>query len=203
MRTHQAPETLSSQLEAWLAGDHDRTVGDLVEFFGSRSFAFLFLLLLAVPALPLPTGGATHVGELIAILLALQLVAGRSELWLPRRWRNRDLVSDKRQRYIRALLRFLRFFERFSRPRLSFMFGHRLSDVVFGLLVLLGSTAAFLAPPFTGLDTLPALGVVLVSLGVLFEDFALVVAGVVAGVAGVLLAIVLGEALVRSVRDVL
>ena len=46
-------------------------------------------------------------------------------------------------------------------------------------------------------------GVVLVSLGVLFEDFVLVVAGVVAGAAGVLLAIVLGEALVRSAGDLL
>jgi len=42
-----------------------------------------------------------------------------------------------------------------------------LSGIVFGLLVLGGSAGAFLAPPFTGLDTLPALGVVLLSLGVL------------------------------------
>jgi hypothetical protein len=32
------------------------------------------------PALPLPPGGATHVLELIAMLLALELIAGRSEL---------------------------------------------------------------------------------------------------------------------------
>ena len=33
------------------------------------------------------------------------------------------------------------------------MFNHRLSNVVFGLLVLLLSIAAFVAPPFSGLDT--------------------------------------------------
>jgi hypothetical protein len=53
---------------------------------------------------------------------------------------------------------------------------------------------AFLAPPFTGLGTLPALGVVLVSLGVLLEDFAVVALALIAGGAGVLLEIVLGKA---------
>jgi hypothetical protein len=34
----------------------------------------LFVLLLGVPALPPPTGGATHVFEIIAVLLALELM---------------------------------------------------------------------------------------------------------------------------------
>ena len=71
---------------------------------------------------------------------------------------------------------------------------HRLSNIVFGLLVIGGCVAAFLAPPFTGLDTLPALAVVLLSLGVLLEDFAVVIVGLVIGVAGVALEIFLGKA---------
>ena len=46
----------------------------------------MFVLLLAVPALPLPTGGATHVFEVIAMLVALQLIVGRRQIWLPARW---------------------------------------------------------------------------------------------------------------------
>jgi hypothetical protein len=53
----------------------------LIELFGRKSFAFVFVLLLAVPALPLPTGGATHVFEIVAVLLAGQLIAGREEIW--------------------------------------------------------------------------------------------------------------------------
>jgi hypothetical protein len=59
----------------------------------------------------------------------------------------------------------IRWLERFSRPRATYLFDHRLSNLVFGVLVLAGSLAAFLAPPFTGLDTLPSLGVVLLSKG--------------------------------------
>jgi hypothetical protein len=70
---------------------------------------------------------------------------------------------------------------------------------VFGLLVLAGTLGAFLAPPFTGLDTLPSLGVVLLSLGVLLEDFFIVVVGLVVGCAGVLLELVLGRAAVHGI----
>jgi len=91
--------------------------------------------------------------------------------------------------------------ERFSRPHLRFLFDHRASNAVFGVLAITGALAAFLAPPFTGLDTLPALGVVLVSLGVLLEDFAVVALGVIVGTAGIFLEIFLGKAAVHGIRN--
>jgi len=84
-------------------------------------------------------------------------------------------------------------------PRLRFLFDHRLSNIVFGALVIAGSAGAFLAPPFTGLDTLPSLGVVLLSLGVLLEDFLVVAVAIVVGVIGVAVEIVLGSAAVHGV----
>ena len=55
-----------------------------------------------MPALPLPTGGATHVFEVIAVLLALQLIAGREHIWLPERWRRLELAGPRQQRFVRA-----------------------------------------------------------------------------------------------------
>jgi hypothetical protein len=191
--------TVSGQLEGWLASDGEKTVASLIELFQEKSFAILFVVLLAVPALPLPTGGATHVFEIIAIVLAAQLVAGRDHIWLPRRWRDLELAGERQQRLIARLMRLIRRLERISRPRLRFLFDHRLSNIVFGVLVIGGCLGAFLAPPFTGLDTLPALGVVLLSLGVLLEDFAIVIAALVVGVAGVVLEIVLGSAALEGI----
>jgi hypothetical protein len=190
-------DKLSDQLEGWLAGEGDRTLGGLVDVFEEKSFAVVFVLLLCVPALPLPTGGATHLFEVIAVLVALQLIAGRKQIWLPRRWRALDLVGPKRDRFLHALMRLIRRLERISRPRLTFLFDHRLSNAVYGVLVALGSTAAFLAPPFSGLDTLPALGVVVLSLGVLLEDALVVVAGLLVGASGVAIEIALGRAVFR------
>lgn len=192
-------EKLSDELESWLTGEGDKTVGGLVEVFRERSFAVLFVLLLAVPALPLPTGGATHVFELIAILAAAQLLVGRDRIWLPKRWRGIQLVGERRERFLRGLLKLIRWLERFTRPRLVFLFDGRTRNAVFGLLVIAGSAAAFLAPPFTGLDTLPALAVVLLSLGVLLKDALIALLALLAGTAGVILEIVLGAAAYRGI----
>src|SRR4051812_40450670 len=46
---------VSTELDAWLARDEPKTIGNLIELFGPKSFALLFVLLLGLPALPLPT----------------------------------------------------------------------------------------------------------------------------------------------------
>jgi len=201
--TNERPGTVSHELKSWLEGDGEKTVASLIGVFEEKSFAILFVVLLGVPALPLPTGGATHVFELIAIVLAAQLVAGRDRIWLPKRWCKLELAGDRQQRFIAGLMGLIRRLERISRPRLRFLFDHRLSNIVFGVLVITASLGAFLAPPFTGLDTLPALCVVLLSLGVLLEDFAIVIVALVVGVAGVVLEVVLGSAAVKGLGHLL
>lgn len=114
-----------------------------------------------------------------------------------------ELAGDKQQRFITALMKAIRRLERLSRPRLRLLFGHRASSIVFGMLVIAGSLAAFLAPPFTGLDTLPALSVVLLSLGVLFQDFLIVLVALAVGVAGVTLDVVLGGAAISTLLTII
>ena len=97
--------------------------------FGDKSFAILLVLLLGVPALPLPTGGVTHVFEMIAALIALELIAGRREVWLPQRWRSLELAGARQQRFIAGLMKLIRRLERFSRPRLRFLFHQRFTDI--------------------------------------------------------------------------
>jgi len=204
-RPHQPrPETdkASEQLQRWLNTDGDKTLGSLMDLFGDKGFAICFVLLLGVPALPLPTGGVTHVMEIIAVLLAVQLIAGRKQIWLPQRWSKLELAGHNQQRFINGLMRMIRRLERFSRARLRFLFDHRLSNIVFGLLVIGGSAAAFFAVPFSGLDTLPALGVVLLSLGVLLEDVVLALVALVVGVAGIVLEIVVGSAAVNEIGKI-
>lgn len=194
---------ISDQLERWLTGTGEKTLGTLVEAFGDKSFAILFVVLLGVPALPLPTGGVTHVFEIIAALIALQLIAGRHQIWVPRRWRRLEFGGERQQRFVAGLVKLIRRLERFSRPRLRFLFQHRFTDIGFGLLVIGGSASAFFAPPFSGLDTLPALGVVVLAVGVLLEDFVVALAGIVLGITGVALEIALGAAVIHGVRSLL
>jgi hypothetical protein len=194
-------ERLSDQLEDWFQGPAPKTVGGLIEVFQEKSFAVLFVLLLALSALPLPTGGVTHVFEVIAMLLALELIVGRKTVWLPERWKRRELGVAEQQRSSDRLLKWIRWLEGHSRPRLGFLLTHRLSGVFFGVIVFVLTLTAFVAPPFTGLDTLPSLGVVLLSLGVLLDDSLLALVGIVVGAVGALLVVILGKAAYGGVKS--
>src|SRR4051812_21490653 len=99
---------VSNDLERWLHGGDDATLGGLVELFGPKSFALVFVLLLGVPALPLPTGGATHVFGLIAMLLALQLIPGRRPVGLPGGWAGLQMAGRGRRRFLHGLLAMIR-----------------------------------------------------------------------------------------------
>jgi hypothetical protein len=190
-------EKVSDQLARWLSGSQRHTLGSLADLFGEKAFAFIFVVLMAPSALPIPTGGVTNVLEVVTMLLALELIVGRRTVWLPKRWNRLDVGGGRKGKFASSLLRQVRRVERFSHPHLRFVFGHRLSGVVFGILVLALALAAFLAPPFSGLDTLPSLGIVLLALGVLLEDFFLAVAGFVIGALGALLVFFLGSRVVE------
>jgi hypothetical protein len=111
------------------AGQHHRAVRP-------AHFALVFVPLVALPALPLPTGGATHVLEVVTMLVALQLVVGRRRIWRPARWLRLQLAGPSREKLLAILLRRIRWLERFSRPRASWLFDHIAIASVFGLWML-------------------------------------------------------------------
>jgi hypothetical protein len=195
----EEPAPLSDRLDDWLGGDHRKTMCGLVETFGPQSFAVVFVILMALPALPLPTAGVTHVLEVATLLLALELVVGRRDVWLPKRLQDRELKGVTGPRFRSALMKRVRWFERFARPRLGHLFDLRLTSIAYGLVVALFTVVAFFAPPFSGLDTLPSLGVVVLSLGVLFRDVVLAGIGLGIGAAGIALVVGLGHVITRLI----
>lgn len=187
-------QPFSDQLETWLDSKQPKTLGGLTKVSAEKSFAILFVVLMALPALPLPTGGVTHVFEVITMLLALELIIGRTTVWLPKKWLRRPLGKTLETRSLPYLIRKIRWLEKHSRPRLGSLLAQRGYRRVIGLIVLLLTIGAFLAPPFSGLDTIPSLGVVGISLAMILEDLLLFAIAVVIGALGVLLEIGLAAA---------
>jgi hypothetical protein len=192
--------TFSEELERWLRSDGTKTFGGMADVFGERGFAVTVLLLMSVPAVPLPTGGVTHVFEAIAILIGLEMVLGRSTLWLPKRVRRRELGPLLTDKALPFIMRRVRWFETRSRQRGSFLFAQRWFIRLLGLGVASLALAAALAPPFSGLDTLPALGAVVIALSIVLKDAVVLGVGVVIGTGGVVLILSVGAALARLLR---
>lgn len=190
-------EPFSEQLDRWLRSDGTKTLGALNDVFAEKSFAVAILLLMFLPALPLPTGGISHVFEAITILFAGQMVLGRRTIWLPERWQHRELGPTTTEKAIPVMGRWIRRVERFSRPRGAQLFEQGWMLRILGLLVMALAVGAAVAPPFSGLDTLPAFGAVAIALSIILEDVAVLAIGIVVGAVGVALIVTIGAAIVR------
>ena len=190
----------SDELDGWLSSDSPKTLGALGDVFAENSFAVAVLLLMFVPALPAPTGGITHLFELITVLLGVQMTLGRRTIWLPQRWQRRELGTLTTGKALPFVMRRIRTVERWSRPRAVVLFRHRSTLTATGVLFVVFALAAFAAPPFSGLDTLPSLGAVLIALAIILEDGVVLLAGVATGIVGTALVFTIGASVLHLVR---
>jgi len=198
-----AGEPFSDELERWLRSDGEKTLGSMSTVFAERSFAAMILLLMILPATPLPTGGVTHVFEVITVILALQMVVGRRTVWLPARFARRSLGATTTDKAIPFIVKRIRQVERFSRPRGARLFANGIVYRLIGVVEIVFAVAAALAPPFSGLDTLPALGAVVVALSIILEDVVVLAVGVGLGTGGIVLILTVGAALYKFLKSML
>lgn len=193
-------QLFSTQLETWLKDKHPKTIKSLLDAFGEKSFAIIIMVLMFTPALPLPTGGITHIFELIVMLLALEMIAGRRTIWLPKKVLRRPLGNVLTGKAVPLMIRQIKWFERFSKPRFGTFINNRLTYVFVGVLFFMLALAAALAPPFTGLDTVPALAAVTVSLALILDDALMFVVGAVLSTVGIVLVFITAHATLNVVH---
>ena len=176
----------SDKFELWLNANQKKNIGDLLKFFGSKSFAILFLVFMFVPSLPIPTGGITHFVLLPAVwIVSLQMIFGRKTFWLPKSILARPLGTGFLEKALPFMIRRIKTLEKISRPRNKAIFHNRLFKSFAGICVLILAIACFVSPPFTGLDTVPAMGAVIIALSIIVEDSVLFGLGFIVGSIGI------------------
>lgn len=169
------------------------TLGDLSDAMEERAFGLLLLIL----ALPCCLPFVYLLPQLVAlpmVVLAWQMAMGRRAPWLPETLRKRRLpieglleVVDRTRRYGGG------FVERLAHPRLVGLTGDRGTRLIGALLVV--PCLSILVPlPLT--NTVPGFGVSLVAVGLIERDGLFVIAGLLAGLAWVLLLAIGGPALI-------
>ena len=199
-RPELEPDPFSVQLEVWLSSDAPKTLGAMGDVFAEKSFAVTILLLMFVPALPLPTGGISHVFEAITVLVAAQMVLGRDTIWLPKRWKHRELGAATTEKAMPFIVRRVRWFERFSRQRGARLMTRPWFVQLLGLVIVALAVAAITSPPFSGLDTLPSMGAVVIALAIILEDVVVLGIGAAIGTGGVAITLTIGAAVFRVMK---
>ncbi|MGH2628021.1 MAG: exopolysaccharide biosynthesis protein [Anaerolineales bacterium] len=172
------PQPVTAVLEHLLATDKDVTVGEIFERVAGRGYGLLLIVLGLPMLIPiLPPGASTIVGP-IYMLLAIQLVVGFGRPWLPRWLRRRQLSQRSVQGFRRRGIPLVRRLERFSRRRFRV-----LSNPVMTRLaaVIIFSMGLILLSPAPFLNTLPALTVMLIGVGLLNDDGVFLMIGIFLG----------------------
>lgn len=169
-------EPLSTILLDELTEGETVTLGELRDRLARRGFGLLMIVLALPTLIPvLPPGSAAVIG-LLYILLSLQMLFGKDEPWLPKRVSRYRLSA----RTIAALrtrgVPLLRRIERFSRPRPLLLNDRVVSRGVAVVVLVLGIV---LLSPLPFLNTLPAMAVLFMGIGLLNRDRVFIAAGLV------------------------
>ena len=153
------------------------TLGWVLDQLHERAFG-LFLLILALPCCIPFLYGIPQIVSLPLVFVAGQIVMGRDVPWLPQKLRQRTITTSGLAGLATRARPWLKRIEALSKPRLTFFTRRPMSQVV-GLALLLFSASIMV--PLPGTNTVPGFAVVLVSMGLLQRDGALVIVGGVLG----------------------
>jgi hypothetical protein len=164
-----------------LKDDPKLYLGELINAFGERGFGamllFFGLLNIAVGAVP----GTTTVLGAPMLLMGLQLLTRRDQLWLPKWLLARAIERATYRNAVTKLLKPLRWVERLAKPRVSVMTSE-VSEMLIGAACVL--LAAILMLPIPGGNLVPSLIMALFGFGLLQRDGLMILAAWL-GVGGV------------------
>lgn len=160
---------------------------DILSLAGERIFGFLFVILSLPSALPVPAPGYSIPFGIVMLLLAFQLIAGAKRPWLPERMMNYAIKLEKVQGFVKAGMPWLKRIEAIARPRLSYICTSLPGRVFIGVAIALMSISMMI--PIPGTNTLPAMGIWVTGFGLIEDDGAISLGGLVLCVMGATLSI--------------
>lgn len=172
------------------------TLAEILLLAEERIFGFLFVVLSLPSALPVPAPGYSTPFGLLIFLLAIQLIVGAKTPWMPERISRYGIELTKVQGVVKAGLPWLRRIETLSRPRLMPVCTSLAGRVILGIAIALMGISMMI--PIPGTNTLPAMGIFVTGFGLLEDDGAISLAGLVLCLMGgilsisILLALLLG-----------
>ena len=164
---------LGEHLDQVIAGlPQDKlSLGELLELFGEEGLLLLTILLTVVFLIPVSIPGVSTVFGSAILLIGISRLLGRA-LWLPGKLRDRALPADKLRPALTRGMDWVRRLEKISRPHRLPLFvdggGMRLVNNLAFILAALLLMAPFGFVPFS--NTLPALALLLYSVGLVQRD---------------------------------
>ncbi len=151
-----------------LAASGPLTLGRFLDALNARGHAFVCLVLGFPFLTPIPLPGVSIPFGVMIVVVAFCMAAGLPP-WMPASWRAKELPADKVVKAIEFALKVLRKIEFLVRPRGQMFMRFPAVTRISGLAIAFcGGILALPLPPGTNFP--PALGIVLIAMGVLERD---------------------------------
>lgn len=173
--------------EAMPAGAIELRIADVIAIFHERGFGFLLFIFALPAALPLPGLGINLVIATPLLFLTIQQALGQHSVWFPRRIRERTISRERFVGFVERAEPLLRRVEFLIAPRLGFVTQGVFSNVI-GLCGVVMALSILVPLPLT--NTIPAMGIAGMALGVLMRDGLAVIAGMLVGLCWVAMLVV-------------
>jgi hypothetical protein len=169
---------LSVELQDFVDGleADETTVGEVLDRIADRGFGLILLILSLPAALPLPAPGYATPFGLMILVLAFQMVRGRTTPWFPARVRSKVISKAKLAWTVKNAGLPLRFVEWIIRPRLVRLARNRVFLAFVGVVVGLMACSMTLPIPLT--NTAPSFVIFVLAAGILEEDGLVLLGGV-------------------------
>jgi hypothetical protein len=171
-------------------------LGELVNAFGERGIGALMLFLGLISAVIGAIPGSTTLIGAPLLILALQLVVRRDQLWMPKWILKRSIDRQNYRVGISKVLKPLRRIERLSRPRLSIMTSD-VGEVLIGLACT--GLIIILMLPIIFANLVPSLVVAGFGFGLMQRDGVVIIIAWVGAIAFSLAAWLAWEVISRAV----
>lgn len=168
------------------------TLADMLTLAGERVFGFLFVILSLPSALPIPAPGYSIPFGILMFLLAGQLILGAKFPWLPAKMMKGSMKLSTVQSFLKKGLPWLRKIETISQPRLTYISTGFTGRLIIGIAIALMSISMMI--PIPGTNTLPAIGIFVISFGLQEDDGLIILGGLVIS----LLALILSTSIIMA-----
>ncbi|UWI83365.1 exopolysaccharide biosynthesis protein [Wolbachia endosymbiont of Howardula sp.] len=176
------------------------TLHDIKTSLHERGFGILMIIFSLPLSLPIPVPpGYTTMLAIPLILFSLQLLFGFHVPWIPNWLEKKSFQRSTLALIIDKTSPTLKKIEKFMKPRLSFLF-YGPGEKILAFMMLICALSIALPLPLT--NFMPAIGITLISLGIISQDGFLSLLGVCISLCGLILTfivIIKGPHLIMSV----
>ncbi|MAP93694.1 MAG: polysaccharide synthesis protein exod [Ponticaulis sp.] len=170
------------------------SLAQIMEALDERAFGAI-LFALAIPCCIPFLYGVPQIVALPMMAIAFQMVMGRSEPWMPAKFSARQIDRAGLTRIAKGGRSFFGWAEKIASPRLTFLAHHRAQRIVGAILCLF--CGSILVPlPLT--NSTPGFAVAMVAFGLMALDGAMMLLGMVIGLAWIGFLLILGPVALKE-----